>query len=150
MTSSPWYKDGLRFTCTACGECCKAHGEYSHVYLTTPEVAPLAAALDLTEEAFLKEHCTEDRGWIVLKAEDPACPFLSKEGRCNVYEARPMQCRTWPFWKENLQESHWKGPVKAICPGLDSGQLHSAEDLEAVADHNEQWYDTDGSPDQLG
>lgn len=150
MTDQPWYADGLRFSCTACGECCKAHGEYSYVYLTTPEIAPLAAALKISEEAFLETYCEQERDWVVLRAQDPACPFLQDDGRCGVYEARPMQCRTWPFWQENLKEATWKGPVKAVCPGLDTGTLHTAEEAEGIAEHNEQWYESDGSPDQLG
>ena len=32
------------------------------------------------------------------------CVFFDGEQRkCTVYEARPRQCRTWPFWDSNLR-----------------------------------------------
>ncbi|WP_171190083.1 YkgJ family cysteine cluster protein, partial [Alienimonas chondri] len=32
------------------------------------------------------------------------CTFLDPDTRkCTVYAARPVQCRTWPFWDSNLE-----------------------------------------------
>jgi Fe-S-cluster containining protein len=40
---------------------------------------------------------------------EDACAFLDG-ARCTVYEARPTQCRTFPFWKENLRRrGSWEG-----------------------------------------
>jgi uncharacterized protein len=59
------------------------------------------------------------------------CIFLDRKtlpGKaiCGLYEARPMQCRTWPFWPENLESPEAWQAVKARtpCPGMDSGPLH--------------------------
>lgn len=48
----------------------------------------------------------DDDGWITLsygkrkmglrKKQDGSCMFLSKELRCNAYEARPVSCRIFP------------------------------------------------------
>ncbi len=42
------------------------------------------------------------------------CVFFDNQARtCNVYEARPRQCRTWPFWDSNLKsESPGRKPAK--------------------------------------
>jgi len=38
-----------------------------------------------------------------------ACIFL-KNGRCSVYDARPTQCRTYPFWPGIVarQDDYWR------------------------------------------
>lgn len=136
----PWYKDGLRFECTQCGNCCRNHGEYSYVYLMPPEVTAIADLLGLPEERFLERYCVEDEGWTVLRMDEPQCPFLSDVGTCQIYAARPRQCRTWPFWEENLKsEVAWKA-AKMICPGIDTGQKIEWEEAAEIARANEEWY----------
>ncbi len=55
------------------------------------------------------------------------CVFLkeNKEGQrgCSIYSVRPYQCRTWPFWPENLTtEKHWQRSA-VRCPGMAAGGL---------------------------
>jgi Fe-S-cluster containining protein len=50
--------------------------------------------------------------------------------RCSVYRARPEQCRTWPFWPENMSERVWTKEVKRDCPGIGIGRLHSPREIE--------------------
>ncbi len=142
--AAPWYQAGLRFACTQCGRCCQNHGEYEYLYLTTADVEAMAAELELTPQAFRTRYTAASDGWTVLKVEGPRCTFLTEQGQCSVYEARPMQCRTWPFWHENLTKEAWQGPVQEICPGLNQGPLHTREDIERTADANEAWYASDG------
>ena len=49
--SSPWYREGLSFECTQCGNCC-AGGEPGYVWVTKKEVDRLARHLGLTQDAF--------------------------------------------------------------------------------------------------
>jgi hypothetical protein len=148
--SSPatrWYEGGLCFSCTACGNCCKTNGEYSHVYITPPEIETLALFLGMDEEAFRTQHIRELDGWSTLVMDGPSCTFLDEKGLCSVYDARPRQCRTWPFWEENLKPGVWQGPMKEICPGLDTGPHHSADTIDKIARDNEYWYETNGGTD---
>lgn len=139
-----WAPGGLRFSCTRCGNCCRNHGQHAYVYLTSPEVAALAAHLHLEESEFLEHYCRQDGGWTILRPNERACPLLDEDGSCSVYQARPMQCRTWPFWEENLtSEQAWRAAA-AISPGIGTGPLHSAEEVAAIAHRNEAWYESDG------
>ena len=59
------------------------------------------------------------------------CVFLDTETRgCTVYEARPRQCKTWPFWDSNLRnEETWQQTCEE-CPGSGKGKLHQLESIE--------------------
>lgn len=138
-----WYADGLRFACTACGNCCRHHGEYAFVYLKDHEAEAIAGHLQLDLATFLARYCRHDDGWLSLRMDDPACPFLTAEGRCGVYPVRPVQCRTWPFWEQTLVEEAWRSDVLATCPGAGSGVLHSADEVERIARAHEDWYESD-------
>lgn len=121
---SPWYADGLRFACQPdCGRCCSRHDEYAYIYLREEDVPALAERLGLTVPAFLAEWTALDDGDLVLKMGDAACPFLDGV-RCTVYEARPTQCRTFPFWKENLARRRDWEQLASFCPGIDRGPVH--------------------------
>jgi Fe-S-cluster containining protein len=49
---------------------------------------------------------------------------------CKIYDVRPSQCRTFPFWKSNLESmAEWE-KLKRTCPGIDKGKLYSLEDIE--------------------
>jgi Fe-S-cluster containining protein len=68
------------------------------------------------------------------------CIFWDDSGGCQVYASRPTQCRTYPFWKANLQtELDWKAE-KRPCPGVGEGSLHSREIIASM-------FVDDGIPD---
>lgn len=56
------------------------------------------------------------------------CPFL-KDGKCGVYEARPTQCRTFPYWAENAEQGEWTAGVKDSCPGIGKGNERESHSL---------------------
>lgn len=129
----PWYAAGLRFGCTACGKCCVNHGEFSYVYSTREEREALARHFGLSRAEFEARYCEAVTGGLSLKSKDDACVFL-KEGKCSVYELRPAQCRTFPFWPELLvDEDTWQKDVASFCPGVGQGPLHGAEEIRAQA-----------------
>ena len=140
MTAKPWYSNGLRFTCTRCGNCCKNHGDYTHVYLAPADVSAIALHLGLHPREFLETYCKAEDGWVVLRMDAPACPFLEDGNRCGIYPVRPKQCATWPFWTENLSRAAWEGPVKRDCPGIDHGELHTRAEIERIARETDEWY----------
>lgn len=129
---SAWWSSGIRFQCQGSGKCCVSRGEYGFVFLTRKDRERMAEHLKLTLSEFTKKYCAKVDGNWALK-EDPAepnCMFL-KEARCTIYEARPTQCRTWPFWPEVMPARAWRKEVMAFCPGVGKGKLVTAEEIKS-------------------
>lgn len=129
--SAPWYHKGIRFTCQGCGRCCSQQGE-NFVYLTRQDIARAAALLGVEDEEFIATYCEKDDGVWVIRFTDGPCVFL-EENRCAIYEARPVQCETWPFWPEHLMIPLWRSIVKPLCPGVGKGTLRSVEEIDCTA-----------------
>jgi len=140
MGRKAWFEKGLRFQCTQCGNCCRSHGDATHVYLAEADLQAIAAHLGLTRAELLARHCEREGGWIQLARSEQACGFLGADNRCTIYPVRPKQCRTWPFWVENLERARWEGPVRETCPGIGQGPLHPADEIRRIARENEAWY----------
>ena len=102
------------------------------MWVNNAEIEALAANLGLSAEAFEDQYVRRVGVRKSLK-EFPSgdCVFFNTEKRnCNVYEARPRQCRTWPFWDSNLKTPEdWKHTC-SVCPGSGKGRLHSIEEIE--------------------
>lgn len=124
VTMQPWYEKGLRFGCQGCGNCCRGPGGY--VWITPQEAETIARRLGQTFERFAAAMLRQTLSGLAL-VDSPSgdCPLLGDDGRCRVYNERPMQCRTWPWWEENLvSEKRWRDAASR-CPGMNAGQLHS-------------------------
>lgn len=138
---TPFYKDGLCFECESCGDCCRTHGEYAFVYLSTQDVDAITEYLGMKRIDFLNAHCQNDEfGNVHLTMTDGDCNFLDEKGYCSVYPVRPKQCIAWPFWTENLNPEAWDGPVRECCPGIGKGRLWSAKEIETIAKDRDDWY----------
>jgi Fe-S-cluster containining protein len=129
----PWYVEGLRFACTACGKCCHNHGDgFAYVFSTRAERKALAQHFGLSLRAFEARYCTREAGRISFASRGDACIFL-EDGRCSVYGLRPKQCRTFPFWPELLTDREtWERDVASFCPGAGQGELHDVNAIRAV------------------
>lgn len=126
----PWYRGGLQFTCSGCGNCCS--GAPGYVWVTEPEVIQLAQANAMSVDAFREKFLRRvgDRESLI-EYSDGDCIFLEPESRqCSVYEARPTQCRTWPFWDSNIRSPiSWQKTCE-LCPGAGQGKLYSLQQIE--------------------
>jgi len=126
--SAPWYKDGLHFECTQCGKCCT--GAPGYVWVDEEEVEALSIRLGVSEQDFLHDY-TRRVGNRRSLNEKPNhdCVFYDAAVGCTVYDQRPRQCRSWPFWDSNLKsERHWQKTVE-ICPGSGEGRLYTIEEI---------------------
>lgn len=110
----------LRFHCTGCGRCCVGGGE-RQVWLNGREKQRLAQALQLTESALELVYLDTVAGqWVIRLQSNGQCSFLDDVGQCRVYQARPVQCETYPFWPEILHsETAWQEEA-ARCEGIDN------------------------------
>jgi uncharacterized protein len=124
-----FHEQGLRFECTGCGECCRARGgKPSWVYVTIDERRRLARHLKLTTAVFTRRYCEKTNGFFHLRNPTHDCVFLDG-ARCGVYDARPGQCRTYPFWRENMSPQAWKQNSRQ-CEGIGRGRLWSKAEIE--------------------
>jgi len=123
MTEQPWFKDGLPFTCSQCGDCCT--GAPGYVWVNKEEIAALAKRLALDVETFERQYVREvGIRKSLVEYENGDCAFFDSQKRqCTVYSDRPRQCRTWPFWESNLRsEEAWQETCR-VCPGSGQGEL---------------------------
>lgn len=131
-------RPGLAFECTMCGCCCS--GPEGYVLVSDLEAAALAQRLSLSTEAFLASYTRETSAGRSLTEKTSGagldCVFLDRttipgKAICGVYEDRPAQCRTWPFWRSTLgSRSAWER-AKAICPGMDKGTRFTPLEIRA-------------------
>lgn len=126
--STPWYAPGLRFGCTQCGRCCT--GSPGVVYFDAPEAEAMAQETGLSRFDFLQTYARKVFGrWSLKETRQPNgdhdCVFLrrTEDGRalCSVYQSRPIQCRTWPFWPSNLASREDWNDAAEHCPGMRGG-----------------------------
>ncbi len=61
----PWWRDGLRFECTCCGNCCS--GEPGAVWFAKEEGQQMATRLGLSEADFLRDYARKIGGKCSLK-----------------------------------------------------------------------------------
>ncbi len=128
--SEPWYRDGLRFECTQCGDCCT--GGPGFVWVTDDEVQAIAAYLDKPVGEIRLLHTRPARGMTSLTEYlNGDCTFLDPQTRgCRVYPVRPAQCQTWPFWRGNIETpADWEQTCR-VCPGSGRGELVPLEVIE--------------------
>jgi Fe-S-cluster containining protein len=100
------------------------------VWFSDEELTEMAVDKGIERKDFLRLYAHKIHGrWslneIRNKDGDYDCVFLSRdeEGRalCDIYKARPTQCRTWPFWRENLSSREAYEDAAEDCPGMGKG-----------------------------
>jgi len=116
---SSWYADGLRFECTGCGACCT--GEPGAVWISDDEAQALADHLNLDLKTFYFKYTRKiGSKRSLIETQNGAkydCVFL-KDNRCSIYKYRPKQCRTFPWWVQNLSSRKaWEEAAKH-CEGI--------------------------------
>jgi Fe-S-cluster containining protein len=138
MPETPFYHDGLRFSCKRCSACCR--GGPGFVFLSRADAENIAKSLDMRLEEFTQAYCR----WIdwdggngekrlSLKEKTSLDCVFWKDG-CLIYQNRPIQCKTYPFWASMLgSEEEWLC-ITSGCPGAGSGELLSGDRIEEFAE----------------
>ena len=134
-------EDGLRFSCTMCGNCCS--GPEGYVLIDDDEADALAKRLQLSLADFLERYAREtSMGISLIEKLSPFgqdCIFLDREkipGKavCGVYEDRPKQCRTWPFWTSVIRSRATWERTKRTCPGIGKGTRYTVQQIRIARD----------------
>jgi len=140
-----WFDEtGLQFSCTQCGNCCS--GSPGFVWFDEAEGQAMATSLNLTVDEFYKKYARKLMGrWSLTEVRIAGkydCVFLRRDDAgkalCSIYQTRPQQCKTWPFWPELLESKKaWKEASRK-CPGMDTGKLYPAQHIRLVRASNPQ------------
>ena len=128
VMSEPWYKDGLRFKCTHCGNCCT--GEPGYVWVDEAEIEAIARYRTEPAEQVIGLYTrVAKQGRSLREKENGDCVFYDRAAGCTIYPVRPRQCRTWPFWQTNVETPQAWQKTCEICPGSGKGDLISADEI---------------------
>jgi len=131
MANVPFYAQGLKFSCKRCSACCRFESGY--VYLSENDLKKLTRLTDMDDKSFIGSYCRwvmDPRGNKVLslrEKQNKDCIFWESE--CMIYEARPLQCSTFPFWESNVSSEYNWDAAAAGCPGINSGKLYSNAEI---------------------
>ena len=97
----------------------------------------MAERLGIALEAFIERY-THDMGVEILGRRRSLnevvtehghdCVFLDRastpgKALCSLHDARPSQCRTYPFWPENLKSPRAWQRTSRLCEGIGQGPL---------------------------
>jgi len=131
--SESFYAHGLQFACLKCGNCCT--GAPGYVYLSEGDIESIAEFLKKDKGTFIEQytrvvHIFGERRLSLNEKANFDCVFWNR--LCTVYEARPYQCRSFPFWKRHLVSSREWEKVGQRCPGINRGHLFSASQIEVL------------------
>lgn len=132
---------GLRFGCTQCGNCCS--GPPGYVLISDAEAKAFATHLSIPLDDFLRDYTRilpEGRSLIERHTEHGFdCVFLDRatipgKAICGAYNARPAQCRTWPFWPSLVKSPVAWERAKHTCPGIDKGTHYTPVQIRIQRD----------------
>lgn len=99
-----FWENGISFQCTRCSTCCRY--DQGYVFLYENDVKPILEILNLKYDDFIKQYCrwvNRGDGYEYLSLNEKLnydCIFW--DNGCTIYAARPLQCRTFPFWPDAL------------------------------------------------
>ncbi len=128
-SARPWYADGLRFECHGCGACCRGEG---YVWVNRRAARRIAKTLQLTVEEFGRRYLRRiGRRHSLTEKPNHDCIFWN--GGCSIYDVRPAQCRTFPFWRGILKSRQSWAQAAAGCGGIDTGRLYALGEIARMA-----------------
>ncbi|MDR2842692.1 MAG: YkgJ family cysteine cluster protein [Spirochaetaceae bacterium] len=129
----PFYANGLHFSCRRCSQCCRVDPGY--VFLSETDATALSDKLGMKKHEFMQVYCR----WVDLGGakkqlslkETSAYDCIFWKGACTVYDARPLACKTYPFWQSMLVSKDVWDAASSYCPGCGSGELFDRNVIEA-------------------
>lgn len=132
MEKSCFYENGLNFSCQRCSFCC-GHSP-GFVYLSKNDLLSLCRHCGMDIRNFIEKYCR----WVDYYYGETVLALLEKknydcifwENGCSVYEARPVQCSTYPFWAWMLKDRATWNECANECPGMNKGKTWTFEEIE--------------------
>ncbi|MDF3127727.1 YkgJ family cysteine cluster protein [Kiritimatiellaeota bacterium B1221] len=122
--------DGVRFSCTDCGLCCS--GAPGKVRVSEEEIREISEYRNQSETDFRSSETRVVKGEVLLKEKENGDCVFFVNNRCQIHEVKPRQCRTYPFWFQNVRNDRaWQKTCKE-CPGIGQGKWYSPEEIVEV------------------
>ncbi|MBN1523735.1 MAG: YkgJ family cysteine cluster protein [Spirochaetales bacterium] len=123
---------GLPFECQRCSGCCRHSPGY--VFLSALDLADLLENIKLPLADFFTRYLriVTISGFHRLSLKEKPnydCIFWS-DGKCGIYDFRPLQCKSFPFWSSVLYSRESWESAQSWCPGINKGRLHNPEEIE--------------------
>ena len=104
--------------CSTCrGTCCRWGG---YVWITEEEMMGIAHFRGMELGVFADTYVRAAYGRLSLQerlidGEQICSLFDPYDNKCTIYENRPSQCRTFPYWKQYQEDSIVQ---LDFCPGI--------------------------------
>ena len=115
-----------------------------YVWVTPEDMRRGAAHLQMSFDDFTQRYVRQiGSRFSLVEKFNYDCIFLMREGKgqtgCLIYPVRPTQCRTWPFWEENLKSPDAWRRAAAKCPGIRhaGAPRHDLPHIETCRQHPE-------------
>ncbi len=122
----------LKFECTGCGKCCFGDAD-SYIQVSDREAERIRKRMDVSPAWFRRRYLIQledGLGQGIRIDPDGRCALLGKDMRCRVYAQRPLQCRTYPFWPELVDNrSSWQREARR-CEGIGRGATVPLTEIE--------------------
>ena len=121
-----------RFFCTRCNRCCR-HDE-GYVFLSQADLERLSAGLALPIAEVVDKYCRKvhSAGFARLSlGEKRNLDCIFWEGGCTVYNHRPLQCRSYPFWAAFSEDNDGWEAEAHNCPGMNVGPVVPQSHIDA-------------------
>ena len=130
--SELFYKNGLKFECKQCSKCCRLDPGF--VFLSYNDLDRLKNYFNISEDKFIEKYCRivdmgEHKRLSLVEKTNCDCIFWSN-GRCEIYDARPLQCRSYPFWKPFLTDIKSWNTEADSCPGMNHGIIRDRNEID--------------------
>ncbi|MBL0310564.1 MAG: YkgJ family cysteine cluster protein [Bacteroidetes bacterium] len=81
-----------KINCLDCAGCCKTISPR----FKTPDIVRIADFLGIKQSKLIETYLRLDEDGDYVVKQSP-CPFLGSDNYCSIYEARPGDCRKYPY-----------------------------------------------------
>ena len=112
--------ESIKFECLMDGKCCRDYD----VLLTPFDLERISNYLGIDKKDFFINYCTIDDVYLKLAKTDNGCVFQDREGKCKIYEAKPIVCDIFPFTRISRDRVEVE-----VCHGLFVGKSRMVGEL---------------------
>jgi Fe-S-cluster containining protein len=105
------------------------------VWVREIEIASIARCLKLDVAEFARTYLRKTRrDYALVEMANGDCVFWTPAGGCRIYEVRPTQCRTFPFWWEYMRSPRAWAEAARRCPGVNHGRLYLPQEIDHLVE----------------